>query len=93
MTQLITRRLGRTERQVTTLGLGGQASIQWPAEGVDPVAIIEKGTTRNQRSVIGKLNTITDLAKKNDVKPPAVIVIGEVAELGRRLAWFKKTKR
>ncbi len=42
MKQLITRRLGRTERQVTTLGLGGQASIQWPAEGVDPVAIIEK---------------------------------------------------
>ena len=29
MTQLITRRLGRTGRQVTTLGLGGQASIQW----------------------------------------------------------------
>lgn len=42
MTQLITRRLGRTERQVTTLGLGGQASIQWTAEGVDPIAIIEK---------------------------------------------------
>jgi aryl-alcohol dehydrogenase-like predicted oxidoreductase len=42
MTPLTTRRLGRTERQVTTLGLGGQASIQWPAEGVDPVAIIEK---------------------------------------------------
>lgn len=42
MAPLITRRLGRTQRQVTTLGLGGQASIQWPAEGVDPVAIIEK---------------------------------------------------
>jgi aryl-alcohol dehydrogenase-like predicted oxidoreductase len=42
MTPLTTRRLGRTKRQVTTLGLGGQASIQWPAEGVDPVAIIEK---------------------------------------------------
>ncbi len=42
MTRLITRRLGRTERQVTTLGLGGQASIQWTAEGVDPIAIIEK---------------------------------------------------
>ncbi len=42
MIQLTTRRLGRTERQVTTLGLGGQASIQWPAEGVDPGAIIEK---------------------------------------------------
>ncbi|MBU2643997.1 aldo/keto reductase [bacterium] len=42
MTQLNTRRLGRTERQVTTLGLGGQASIQWAAEGIDPIAIIEK---------------------------------------------------
>jgi aryl-alcohol dehydrogenase-like predicted oxidoreductase len=42
MVELITRTLGRTFRQVTTLGLGGQGSIQWPAEGVDPVAIIEK---------------------------------------------------
>jgi aryl-alcohol dehydrogenase-like predicted oxidoreductase len=42
MTQLITRRLGRTGFDVTTLGLGGQASLQWTAEGVDPIAIIEK---------------------------------------------------
>ncbi len=42
MTQLITRRLGRTGFNVTTLGLGGQASLQWTAEGVDPIAIIEK---------------------------------------------------
>jgi aryl-alcohol dehydrogenase-like predicted oxidoreductase len=42
MTQLITRRLGRTGCNVTTLGLGGQASLQWTAEGVDPIAIIEK---------------------------------------------------
>jgi len=42
MTKLATRRLGRTNRQVSTLGLGGQASIQWTAKGIDPVAIIEK---------------------------------------------------
>jgi hypothetical protein len=42
MKNLITRRLGRTGWQVTTLGLGGQASIQWPAAGVDSAAIIEK---------------------------------------------------
>ncbi|MCX5819273.1 MAG: aldo/keto reductase [Deltaproteobacteria bacterium] len=42
MKELITRKLGRTGRQVTTLGLGGQASIQWPAAGVDSAAIIEK---------------------------------------------------
>lgn len=56
-----------------------------------PVAIVEQGTTKSQRAIIGKLNTIVDEAKKNNVKPPAVIVIGEVAELGRKLAWFKKT--
>jgi uroporphyrin-III C-methyltransferase len=58
-----------------------------------PVAIIEQGTTKMQRSFIGKLNTIAEMAKKNNVNPPAIIVIGEVAELGRKLAWFKKTKR
>jgi aryl-alcohol dehydrogenase-like predicted oxidoreductase len=42
MAQPIRRRLGRTERMVTTLGLGGQASLQWTGEGIDPVAIIEK---------------------------------------------------
>ena len=42
MANLITRRLGRTDRQVTTLGLGGQASIQWTAPGIDPISIIEK---------------------------------------------------
>jgi aryl-alcohol dehydrogenase-like predicted oxidoreductase len=42
MAHLVTRRLGRTGRNVTTFGLGGQASIQWAAEGVDPIAIIEK---------------------------------------------------
>jgi aryl-alcohol dehydrogenase-like predicted oxidoreductase len=36
------RTFGRIGFQVTTLGLGGQASIQWTPENVDPVAIIEK---------------------------------------------------
>ena len=42
MEKLNNRRLGRTNRSVTTLGLGGQASLQWTASGIDPVAIIEK---------------------------------------------------
>lgn len=36
------RRFGRIEFDVTTLGLGGQASIQRTPADVDPVAIIEK---------------------------------------------------
>ncbi|MEM3881708.1 MAG: uroporphyrinogen-III C-methyltransferase [Candidatus Bathyarchaeia archaeon] len=55
-----------------------------------PVAIIEQGTSAKQRSVIGKLGTIAQTAKERDVKPPAVIVIGQVARLGEKLSWFKK---
>ncbi|MEX2371828.1 MAG: aldo/keto reductase [Bacteroidales bacterium] len=36
------RRFGKIDFNVTTLGLGGQASIQWTPEGVDPVKIILK---------------------------------------------------
>lgn len=54
-----------------------------------PVAIIEQGTLETQRTLTGKLGTITKEAKAKSVKPPAVIVIGEVVCLGRKLSWFK----
>ncbi|WP_185969012.1 aldo/keto reductase [Carboxylicivirga sp. M1479] len=39
---LMTRDFGKLNHQVTTFGLGGQASIQWTPADVDPVAIIVK---------------------------------------------------
>ncbi len=36
------RRFGRINFDVTTLGLGGQSSLQWTPEGVEPVDIIKK---------------------------------------------------
>jgi aryl-alcohol dehydrogenase-like predicted oxidoreductase len=36
------RKFGNMDFDVTTLGLGGQASIQWTGEGIDPVEIILK---------------------------------------------------
>lgn len=45
----LTRRLGRTGLEVTTFGLGGQATLEWTAPGLAPEAIIakayRKGTT------------------------------------------------
>jgi aryl-alcohol dehydrogenase-like predicted oxidoreductase len=38
----MTRELGRTGCEVTTLGLGGQASLQWTPQGIDPERIILK---------------------------------------------------
>lgn len=36
------RKFGKIDFNVTTLGLGGQAALQWTPEGVDPVSIIVK---------------------------------------------------
>ena len=36
------RKFGKIDFEVTTLGLGGQASLQWTPDDVDPVAIILK---------------------------------------------------
>ncbi len=55
-----------------------------------PVAMVESGTLPQQRTLIATLGTVVAKSKENDIKPPSVILIGEVAELGRKLAWFKK---
>ncbi len=40
--RLLKRSFGRLNQEVTTFGLGGQASIQWTPPDVDPIAIILK---------------------------------------------------
>ncbi|MGB9959104.1 MAG: uroporphyrinogen-III C-methyltransferase [Candidatus Bathyarchaeales archaeon] len=58
-----------------------------------PAAIIEWGTLKKQRVLLGKLSNIAEEARSKKFKPPAVIVVGEVATLGRKLSWFKKPQR
>jgi aryl-alcohol dehydrogenase-like predicted oxidoreductase len=40
--KLMTRRFGKINFDVTTMGLGGQAALQWTPADIDPVRIIEK---------------------------------------------------
>ncbi len=54
-----------------------------------PAALIEKGTTPEQRVFIGDLDTLPALVHKNNVKAPTLIVVGEVVELHKKLHWFK----
>ena len=48
-----------------------------------PVAVIERGLRHDQRVTIAPLAKISDVARKAGVKPPAVIVIGDVVRLYR----------
>ena len=55
-----------------------------------PVAIIEDATLPSQRVFYGTLGNIIDIARENNLKPPAVIVFGKVVQLGEKLKWVKK---
>ncbi len=55
-----------------------------------PVAIVRWGTLPEQQTIVGKLANITKLAEKEGIKPPAIIVIGEVVKLRETLNWWEK---
>jgi uroporphyrin-III C-methyltransferase len=52
-----------------------------------PVAVIERGTWCDQRTVVGELGGLTDLIDANGIRAPALIVVGEVVRLHRELDW------
>jgi uroporphyrinogen III methyltransferase/synthase len=55
----------------------------------EPAAVIERGTLPEQRVVTGTLSSIADVAGQAGIRAPALIVVGSVADLRERLAWFE----
>jgi len=54
-----------------------------------PVALVQQGTTSEQRVITGTLDTMPELVRTSAVKAPTLIIIGEVVRLRERLNWFK----
>jgi uroporphyrinogen III methyltransferase/synthase len=55
-----------------------------------PVALVRWGTTPQQTTVVGTLDTIVAKVQAAGLKPPATIVVGEVIKLRDTLNWFEK---
>ena len=53
-----------------------------------PVALVENGTRPGQRVIAGTLADLAGLIQAHKVQSPALLIIGEVAALAGRLAWF-----
>jgi len=53
-----------------------------------PFALIENGSRAEQRVVTGTLADLPAQARRHDVRSPALLILGEVASLAHRLAWF-----
>ncbi|EFL21916.1 uroporphyrinogen-III C-methyltransferase [Streptomyces himastatinicus ATCC 53653] len=71
---------------VEKIGAIAAALIQHGRSADTPVAVIQEGTTAAQRRVDATLATVGDTVTAEGVRPPAVIVIGEVVAVGSRRA-------
>jgi uroporphyrin-III C-methyltransferase len=61
--------------------------------GDTPAAVIRWGTYEAQQTITGTLSTISDQSKRFGIRPPAVIVVGEVVKMHERLSWFEDSFR
>ncbi len=54
-----------------------------------PVAVIRRGTIPEQKTVLGNLGDIAKKVEKAKLKPPAIIVVGDIVSLRKELDWFE----
>jgi uroporphyrin-III C-methyltransferase/precorrin-2 dehydrogenase/sirohydrochlorin ferrochelatase len=54
-----------------------------------PAALVQQGTTRNQRVFVETLATLPTLVEREEIKPPTLIIVGEVVRLREKLKWFE----
>jgi uroporphyrin-III C-methyltransferase/precorrin-2 dehydrogenase/sirohydrochlorin ferrochelatase len=67
-----------------------RAFIDHGLSPVTPMALIQQGTTPNQRVWTGTLSTLPLIIKNQTVRPPSLVIMGEVVKLHEKLAWFRK---
>ncbi|HSZ15301.1 MAG TPA: uroporphyrinogen-III C-methyltransferase [Solirubrobacteraceae bacterium] len=65
-----------------------QALIDAGRPASQPTAIVEAGTLPAQRTVSATLGTIAETARREDVRAPAITIVGDVAALAEELAWL-----
>ena len=57
-----------------------------------PAAIIQQGTTSDQCIYITTVKELPLIPRQYEVKPPSMIIIGEVVSLHEKLSWFESGK-
>ena len=53
-----------------------------------PIALVQKATTRQQKVLVGTLDSMPGLVEKTKIKPPTLIIVGDVVKLHEKLSWF-----
>jgi uroporphyrinogen III methyltransferase/synthase len=66
------------------------AFIEHGAEAQTPIALTRWATTGSQKTIVGTLETIADIAEAEKFSSPAVAVIGDVVKEREKINWFEK---
>lgn len=77
------------------MGLHGAPTLckEMVAHGLPPttpVALVEQGTTPQQRVYTATLETLLDVIESEDIQPPTLIIVGEVVSLHDKLKWVEE---
>jgi uroporphyrinogen III methyltransferase / synthase len=75
---------------VRTLPTIAERLIEHGRPADEAAAVIERGTLPDQRVVTGTLAEIADRAEAEEIRPPALTVVGPVAEFRDQLAWVER---
>jgi uroporphyrinogen III methyltransferase / synthase len=75
---------------VKRLAENAAALIEAGRDPEEPAAAIERGTMVGQRTVEATLGTVAEAVAREEVKAPALIVVGEVARRRKQLGWLER---
>jgi uroporphyrinogen III methyltransferase/synthase len=75
---------------VKRLADNAAALISAGRDANEPAAAIERGTMDGQRTVTATLGTLAEAIEQENVKAPALIVVGRVVERRKTLAWLER---
>ena len=53
-----------------------------------PIAVVQEGTTENQKVVVSTISRVYAKILKTDIQSPVIIIIGEVVKLRKTIKWF-----
>lgn len=87
--------VGNTQTLVFYMGLNGIKTIceQLIAHGRSkgtPIALVQKGTTPDQKVFVGTLETMPGIVEVEKPKAPTLTIVGEVVSLHGKLNWFEQ---
>jgi uroporphyrinogen III methyltransferase / synthase len=75
---------------VKRLGDNAAALIAAGRDAEEPAAAVERGTMEGQRTVVATLGTLAEAVAREQVKAPALIVVGQVVGRRESLAWLER---